>query len=371
MPPKVLLFVGAPDPKALHWEEGELSSTFSEPFTRYVQLSVATNEAVTPPTSTLPSLLGAPQWRSLAPERGHLTTGFSQDHGWQPQSRGASFLTISDMDSFVEDNSQRVSLGSQRSSAESLSEVLSQFYEESYARHEEIPSSQLRAASDAGSSDLSHAETTSFNSMDAYDESQNVPTRDIPKSGPLSNLQDFPNATYLNSIQPQVMTVNLIVGIIAVPAPRSIRTRRGANVELIETLVGDETKSGFGINFWLSTSQTADGGLRGSVESLRPQDVVLMRNVALSSFRGRVYGQSLRKGMTKVHLLHRSRVDRRDIGGCYSTTDLRRASVAHPQLVKARTVREWVLRFVGGRDGHPKRQQQTSYRPDSLPPDTQ
>ena len=86
-------------------------------------------------------------------------------------------------------------------------------------------------------------------------------------------------------------------------------------MELIEVLAGDEIKSGFTVNFWLSSPQSADGDTRSVLSGLRPQDVVLMRNVALSSFRGMVYGQSLRKEMTKVHLLYRDRIDRTDVGG--------------------------------------------------------
>lgn len=162
------------------------------------------------------------------------------------------------------------------------------------------------------------------------------------------------------------MTVNLIVGIIAIPEPRTIKTKRGANVKLIEALVGDETKSGFGINFWIGPSQTAD--FKESIGSLRPQDVVLIRNVALDSFRGKVYGQNSRKGFTTVHLLYRSRVDRNDVSGYYTRSDFTAVNTANPQLAKTRSVREWVLRFLGGR-GRRKRGAETQ---DSLlPPDTQ
>jgi hypothetical protein len=166
------------------------------------------------------------------------------------------------------------------------------------------------------------------------------------------------------------MTANLIVGIVSVPPPRAIRTRRGADVELIEVLVGDETKSGFGINFWLSSFQSdMTSDLRKVLSGLRPQDVVLMRNVALNSFRGKVYGQSLRKGVTKVHLLYRSRVDKSDVGGCYSAADLAPGDIWPPQIQKTRTVREWVLRFVGAGAGRTKGRVEAMK--ETLPPDTQ
>lgn len=117
-------------------------------------------------------------------------------------------------------------------------------------------------------------------------------------------------------------------------------------MNLIELIVGDESKTGFGINFWLSGQQK--GETEKILDALRPQDVVLMRNVALSSFRGKVYGQSLRKDVTKVHLLYRKRVDRTDVGGCYSTAELDSEERENLQVEKTKRVREWVQKFVGG-----------------------
>ena len=68
------------------------------------------------------------------------------------------------------------------------------------------------------------------------------------------------------------------------------------------------------------------------MEELRARDVVLVRNVALAAFRGRVYGQSLRRGVTRVELIWRG-----GDGG-------RRGWEG---VEKARRVREWVLGFVG------------------------
>jgi hypothetical protein len=166
------------------------------------------------------------------------------------------------------------------------------------------------------------------------------------------------------------MTVNLIVGIISIPEPRHIKTRRGADVELIEVLVGDETKSGFGISFWLS-SQSTGGDMRTALSGLRPQDIVLMRNVALSSFRDKVYGQSLRKEMTKVHLLYRNRVDKSDIEGFYRAGDLAPdVQRTHPQVEKTKRVREWVMKFVG-LGASQRKGKAFEVVKEALPPDTQ
>lgn len=379
-----MFYFGCPANEDLDWKEDGLLESFSAPFIRLARLP-KTRSNVKEDEKSSASVFDVPQWRSFPLEPKHLTTGFSQDYCWQPEYQGASFFSVSNVGSFVEELSQNSTqnnrpkrgkkpvkklkknngeaLDSHLSNSELVDEVVSQFYEESYTRHEEVPSSQLVPASSRGSSQYSSSECYSFDTTS----SAKFDRKDPPKSGPLSHLKDFPNSFYLDSIQPQVMTVNLIVGIISIPEPRSIRTKRGAKVELIEALVGDETKSGFGINFWIGPSQSPD--LKESIGSLRPQDVVLIRNVALNSFRGKVYGQNSRKGFTTVHLLYRSRVDRSDTSGYYTRSDFTAENISNPQLAKTKSVREWVLRFLGGGGRSRKRGAETQ---DSLlPPDTQ
>jgi hypothetical protein len=140
------------------------------------------------------------------------------------------------------------------------------------------------------------------------------------------------------------MTVNIIVGVISIAQPRIVRTRWGTTKSLVELLVGDETRSGFTVTFWLSFESTdADEML----QSLRRQDIVLLRNVALSVFMKKVHGHSLRKGHTKIHLLHRRRIDKDDQGGLYSMKEVSSRKGTHPQLIKTRRVWEWLLYFVG------------------------
>lgn len=374
------MFVGAPEASSLDWQEAGLLDSFSDPIARFAGLDNRhTNQDVAPITPGPTSASSThPSWRSLSLERQHLTTRLTQSFdryhlftgiSQGKNSQGASFFVASQINSFIEEQSQAPIQESHASSLESAEEVLSQFYEESYARHEDIQSSQIAPASDIGTSYTS--DEFSSSSFDSHLRPLGA-TKDIPVAGHLSNLKDLPNAVYLNSIYPQTMTVNLIVGIISIPEPRIIKTRRGAPVELIEVLVGDETRSGFGVNFWLSSSQTAQGDMRSVLSRLRPRDVVLMRNVALSSFRGKVYGQSLRKEMTKVHLLYRNRVDKSDVGGCYSVADLAVRDHTPPQVEKTRRVREWVLKFVGVGAGPQKgKGQALEALKEVLPPDTQ
>ena len=370
MSPAVLLFAGAPESSSLDWDHPDLLDTFSEAFARFVGSPTAHQTApVSPGLAATPPLY--PAWRSIPLERQHLATGHSQDHGWQQGYHGTSFFTTSAIRSFIDELSPAQG-GASQTSSESAEQVLSQFYEQSYARHNDILSSQIATVSDTGTS-----LRTSDTSFEATDSTVGSPLRsfsgakEIPLSGNLTNLNAIPNASYLDSIHPQTMTVNLIIGIISVLPPRAIRTRHGADVQLVEVLVGDETKTGFGVSFWLSTSESVQGDMKSALSGLRPQDIVLMRNIALSSFQGKVYGQSLRRDMTKVHLLYRNRIDRTDPAGCYSAADLASAGNSNHQVEKTARVREWVLKFVGMSD----EQKNTKGRAglvarEVLPPDT-
>jgi hypothetical protein len=369
MAPKILVFAGAPLSAALDWDESNLIDSFCEPIAQFAGLDREQDASFVPATAEITTSLHNPSWRSIPLERRHLATGLSQTHTHGHDYQGAAFFTASDIDSFIEELSQPHYGEIQASTLEIVEQVGSQFYEQSYAIHEDLTSSQIAATPDTASSLYSN-ETSSYGSSV---ESTPFSRADIPNAGQVANLKDLPNATYLNSIHPQTMTVNLIIGIISIPPPRSIKTRRGDDVELVEILAGDETKSGFAINFWLSSSQSADGDMRSVLSGLRPQDVVLMRNVALSSFRGKVYGQSLRKDVTKLHLLYRNRFDKADVGGCYSAADLGDGTTnLQLQVQKTKSVREWVLRFV--ENGHGPKSKATGRVEavrEELPPDTQ
>jgi hypothetical protein len=262
--------------------------------------------------------------------------------------------------------------------------ALSQFYDHSFTVHEtsEISTPGVHLGDSMKESSLWEGSTGT--SIATATEENPLVSR-LPIQGGITDLQDIPSVAYLNSIVPQTMTVNLIVGIVTIRPPRRIVTRQWkTELDLVEIVVGDDTRSGFGVTFWLpSRDQKVAKGQHGEghelgkqLETLRPRDIVLLRMVGLSSFRERVYGQSLRKGITKVDLLHRRRVDVTDAGGMYSARSLMNQDTAAKNdelpLVKVRKVREWIKRFVdtatdaaGGDATKPTK------RGPTLPPDTQ
>ncbi|EFX01111.1 hypothetical protein CMQ_6053 [Grosmannia clavigera kw1407] len=149
--------------------------------------------------------------------------------------------------------------------------------------------------------------------------------------GPLTDLAAIPSAAYLVGIAPQTATVSAVVGVISVAEPRTIQTRWGGTASLVEVVVGDETRAGFGVTFW------------GGAPSLRPRDVLLLRHVALHIFGDRVYGSSLRRDQTKVHVLWPGEGEGERVA---EDPEAARALVA-----KAGRVRDWALRCVGGGGG--------------------
>ncbi|KAF6830694.1 hypothetical protein CPLU01_07151 [Colletotrichum plurivorum] len=321
--PRILIFAGAPE---ADWSSPGL-----------------------PPVSTPAPAASAPAWRSLPLHRGALKTGFSQHQGL-PASfvQPAHFFTLSG------------EVDSQQSTASSQ-ELLTRFYDHSLALHRNLPSSQLPLPSQSiettetdSFADTTVADTTLGDSFGDEDEDTTVIRPPLAMSHHLSDIEDIPPAPELLRLAPQTVTVNLVAGVISISPARSITTRWGTELSLVEVLLGDDTRAGFAVTFWIPTTTTtttrpsAPGSATILPSELQRQDVVLLQNVALHVFRGKVYGQSLRRGLTRTTLLYR-----RDGGGVghYRRKDLESSRPeVHPQLVKTRKVWEWVLRFVGGEE---------------------
>jgi hypothetical protein len=361
--PKCILLAGAPDSKSLSWDRSALFDDWLPALAPYSGLAVI-NKGEKRGTAVSSTIHVA--WRSLSMVREHLPTGLSQPGNW-PHDENTSFLTTSSL-SLASSEGDGHSRQIPRSLTETEDEVLSQFYDHSFTVHEDISSSQMPSVPeqdaqivenlDPVSSELDTTDTSFATTESATTEVQPQHPIEVPICNNLSDLRSIPNAAYLNSISPQTMTVNLIVGVLNIAAPRFVKTRRGSRMEIVELLLGDETKSGFGITFWLPPERSSPqpaSDLRAILDILRPQDIILAQNVALSTFRGQVYGQSLRRDVTKLHLLYRTHIDADDRVGCYRAVDLATPSGGgngQQQIEKTSRVRDWVLQFVGPRPQH-------------------
>lgn len=345
MPRKVIFLMGAPTLQSLHWNEHELLSAPVHPF----HGASLGNEGVGSFEEDY-----SVKWRLLQ-EPLALPEESPDKDGTDP-TRGARFFTIDELATPAE-----------KSATSPDNSALSKFYNHSFAIHETSEISAPGTAGDDSTKDSSlWMDSTTTSIALSWEEEASQPS--LPIQGRITDLQDIPSAAYLNAIVPQTMTVNLIVGIIAIRPPRRVVTRQWKReLDLIEAVVGDNTRSGFGVTFWLPRTGRDRGDeseLGRSLATLRPRDIVLLRTVGLSAFRERVYGQSLRNGITRVDLLHRQRVDATDAGGMYSPRKLRdsaaaaaaagasaagasAAGTADDLLAKVREVREWIRQFVG------------------------
>ncbi|RYP12199.1 hypothetical protein DL767_011404 [Monosporascus sp. MG133] len=340
---KIMILAGAPEHRTLDWEDGRLLDTFLSAFATFA------TQPESPPTAPIGTDPGSSSdnavWRSIPLHKARLETGLSQVHGLEYAHYGDP--------EFFETASFSTTASTEMPATDPASQsILNQFYDHSLAIHDDIPSSQLPSGS--FSTVVSSFNTTDDISRDGSVEASSfAPGHHLhaPDIAHLSDLDDIPSAAYLQSISPQTMTVNLIVGVISIAEPRTVKTRWGSTKSLVELLVGDETKSGFTITFWLTSDSESNAHDSGSAEStlrcLRRQDIVLLRNVALGAFMNKVHGHSLRKGLTKVDLLYRRRLDGDDVSGLYSTKQLSSKRPGHPQLKKTKRVWEWVMNFVG------------------------
>ncbi|KAJ5823246.1 hypothetical protein N7447_005586 [Penicillium robsamsonii] len=344
MPRKNIFLVGAPLPASLNWDTDELLNTAIPPFYEDTKSPEQQLSLDQPPV----------RWRVLrSPSGDKLGDNYDSFQGYEDPAFFIShqLAVATDAPGHPEDS-------------------IRQFYDHSFAIHE---------TSGVAGSDMYVVDSTQESSLgedSVLDSSTGLDKPDTPRSprilhihGPLSNLQDLPTARYIQSIAPQTMTVNMIVGVLAAHPPRRIVTRQWkTRLDLIELVVGDETRAGFAVNFWLKPEKSAaaknnEADLGRSLASLRPRDIILLRTVGLSTFEDRVYGQSLRRGMTTVELLHRQPVDVTDAVGFYQGRIPEGSSQDDQPVLKARRVRNWMLRFVTDSVGmsHPRR----------LPPDTQ
>ena len=385
---RLIILTGAPEKTSLNWGESHLIDN------DLLTKAVSTGHGLTNPTITSPPYA---QWRQLA-KSGKGTEKLGMGKGMEIEqiedAGGAHFFTPADLVPQFQSGSGALGAESAGSttSTETASEALSQFYDHSFAVHKDIPPALLSEldsdAASAGRSSFDSDAGTPTSPLSAIRVPFQWPTLPVPQTQHLSDLEDIPSAAYLRSIEPQTMAVNLIVAVLSIAPPRNVTTGqkwgKERQSELVEVLVGDDTKTGFSITMWLppdlhvtwkdGATDIPDGSrstLRRSLRLLRPRDIILVRNVALSSFRGKVHGQSLRKDITKVDLLFRKKQDRDDIGGSYTVQALNSAGENDPQPMKVRKVRDWLISFVPDQEAEMASPGSRKRGKRRLPPDTQ
>lgn len=379
--PQIIWLTGAPLSSSLDWSERSLCCP--------LQQCSKEHERTKSPFSS-PSI-APPAWRKLPLETKHLPSGLTQlfrsedaaEKETQEMDEETSFLTVTDV-SILSDCSDHLSSQDIRSSGGSSDGGLTQFYEYSYALHEEQPASDA-IHMDSLDDTTQFSVATTESRIEADEMGQQLLQKAAqakPRSLQTTSLRNIPNASAIRGLGTSTMSVDLLIAVLSISQPRLIKTKKyGRSVELVEMTVADDTKAGFGITLWLPVSKEHPAKapheelLRSSVANLRPQDIILARNVALESFKGKVYGQSLRKGITKLDLLYRNLVDAQDKPGAYSWEELN-SITDDPQMIRVKAMHGWVMSFVGAGQrprsiGNRKRNRSTKQGRPQLPADTQ
>ncbi|EMC98220.1 hypothetical protein BAUCODRAFT_121106 [Baudoinia panamericana UAMH 10762] len=270
-----IILAGAPETKHLRWDE-DLLQTFDDPLRRFLGQASAVAK------STQDSSHAIVKWRTVPMhKRAAANSTKPQDVSQPTQTR--SF----DASYNVEDRTR--------------------FLEHTLALLDKLQSSQIAPADETTimpSTFPSFATTGQALLVDAdYPFSAAGHSSNTDALLDITNLRKIPNAQDIISIQPQTVTVNVLAATISVSPSRTVSLRkRTGEMDIIELVIGDETRAGFGISFWLTpldSQRIAFDELRDNLRRLRPGDVVLVQNVALSPFQGCVYGQSLSKRFSR------------------------------------------------------------------------
>lgn len=322
----VLLLAGAPSSESLEWADNGLATVFQSPARRF--MGDDTNQLVL----TVASYPLA-KWRDV-PLMQHRETGVAAAPPSPRESTG--FMC------FQEDGDD-----------EHL-----HFLEYSLAVLQNLESSQIRPPDAPALEESTYVTMGSFGTLQSTGSSlrtssnslvsffsENLEQQMVNFTGRVTDLKHVPNARHLKQIHPQTMTINVLASVISVQPTRTVQLRkRSGEMEIVELLLGDESKAGFITTFWLPPPESQAGGcpankagqngIREMLDNLRPGDVLLLTHVALAEFNSNVFGQSLSRYTTRNH----------------TTVTVLSESVtglSSPLHAKLKRVREWAGSFVG------------------------
>lgn len=374
-----IVLAGAPESNTLVWDEKALLPV------QHIEQSSGTDS---------PSQPELPKWRRLEMESLRMRPILPKLDIDPPQKEvdtgPAQFFNLTELcsqelgqESVGSDISAEDSRPSQESH-EPESEAHAEFYNHSFSIHQAIPSSQIDQSGVTPETPVYESSSEMFPDMASTpgcmvrSPSQRRLSQ-APRPKNLTSLGDIPNASYLDSIHPQTKTVNLIVGLKSISPPRVVECgAKKRETELVEMVVGDDTKTDFCITMWLpremhvnwkdGAQEKPEGSrsqLRRGLKFVRPRDVLLIQNVALSTFRGKVHGQSLRGDVTKIDIMFRKKEGDDDLPGVYSVQNLRMATTKDHQILKVKRVRDWLLESVGEGPGRKRKGGSRMVPPDS------
>ncbi|SMR48416.1 unnamed protein product [Zymoseptoria tritici ST99CH_1E4] len=345
----VLFLAGAPNADDLDWAETDLNQRLQSPIRRFLADNNSHDDTTVTATQIALTTASHPlaKWREIP-----LDNDIHNDIKTRPaqQKDKAAFLAC-------EPGSQAHNLFLEHSLAQlhSLEQGSSQLFPSPLDATTTFISNPSFSISSFSSS-AQNSSSSPTKSFQPGPPSAPIPTLHPPHLNvgavQITPLSHLPTARTLQVLHPQTPTVNLLASIISIQPPRTVSLRRyqpGKTMEIVELILGDDTRAGFGVSFWLDpidsqARPTSRGGagagggkdeMRVQLEVLRRGDVVLFTNVALKEWKGNVFGQSLgrkitTKNATTVWVFKEGEEVDGEVGR------------------KIGRVREWARKFVGG-----------------------
>src|SRR5690242_7931211 len=258
------------------------------------------------------------RWRDIGLKRARLQTGWSQPYlpgrGVQAAYDGQSFA-IPGIEEFSElSEHDATNLDTTLRLEEDEVMTARDFLQHSLIIHDTLLSSQIvqEAAGVDGSVASSSFLTTSY---DTTASELNSPILDtshalnlqVSSAMTVTPLGSLPSAQHLRFMYPQTPTPNLLCTLMTTPERREVFVRKGGyRMNLWEITIGDDTCSSFKVTFWSrpprdpNNEDHAQVRLLQTLGHLQVGNIVLLRNIALTSFRETVYGQSLNTAITRA-----------------------------------------------------------------------
>lgn len=343
----------------------------------------------TPANGSTPSL----KWRGLPFKSTRLQTGWSQPFlpGSIP-ARDVSNISLPNVGryaSFLQEDTTHLDTSV---AFEDPSIATPGYLEHSLIFHDTLLSSQVlpdgmtdRSVSSSSFLTTSFGTTVSdFSSPSKIDE-HTLHVKVAPKMT-VTQLGLLPNAQRLRAIYPQTPTPNFLCVVTATPEQKEVFVRKGGyKMSLWEIIIADDTRSAFKVTFWLRPPRESNNDqnnvqnqLLQTLESIKVGDILLLKNIALTSFGDTVFGQSLNPAITRA----RTSIDVLTRSNGISAAEL--GGLPVPVVEVFKRVKKWARLHIASdgaasrkRKGSKTKQDKDTKRTfaardvdDSMPPDT-
>ncbi|KXL51355.1 hypothetical protein M433DRAFT_394644 [Acidomyces richmondensis BFW] len=266
----LVILAGAPRVHELSWDEDTLNMNLQNPIKRFLGEQEVTTS---PQLSQLSTIDQLPRWRSVTFDLPELTMQDDADEGVQHVAR---FL-------YYEDDTSLTNASATLASSDD--------------------NTLLSSTSSIATTSFNATTNTSFSASSASKLAMTlVPEFDLAKE--VTDLKQIPNAEFIAGINPQTVTVNVLAAVILIAPVRTVKLRKrpGNEMDIVELLLGDETRAGFTVSFWLvpaESQQEPPDDLRETLKTLKLGDIVFIQHVALYVWKDCVYGQSLSRKFTR------------------------------------------------------------------------